>query len=63
MVLSLDEDVSVPFGDFEDCLQTADFTPIEPGNLEWKFYAPGIGLVLEMDPESGEALELVDVTN
>ena len=63
MVLSLDEEVSVPFDDFQDCLQTADFTPIEPGNLEWKFYALGIGLVLEMDPESGEALELIDITN
>lgn len=63
MVLSLDEDVSVPYDDFEDCLQTADFTPIEPGNIEWKFYAPGVGLVLELDPESGAALELIDVTN
>ncbi len=27
---------------------------------EFKFYVPGVGLVLEVDPESGEELELVE---
>jgi hypothetical protein len=30
--------------------------------VERKFYAPGIGLVLEENPSSGEVVELVDVT-
>ncbi|MGD8377010.1 MAG: hypothetical protein PVF68_12795 [Acidobacteriota bacterium] len=43
----------------DDCLATRNFTPIEPDVIEWKFYVPGIGLVLELDPESGERTELV----
>lgn len=54
--------VDVPFGSFANCLQTLDFTPLEPGAVEFKFFAPSIGLVLEVDPESGERLELVGVT-
>jgi hypothetical protein len=44
-----------------DCVITEDFTPLEPGGLEQKVYAPGVGLILEVDPESGEpVLELVE---
>jgi hypothetical protein len=61
-VLSLSEAVSVPEGDFTDCLQTRDFTPLEPDGAEHKFYAAGVGLVLELDLESGERLELIERT-
>ena len=61
-VLSVSESVDVAFGSFTDCLQTLDFTPLEPGHLEHKYYAPGVGLVLEVDPESGERLELISYT-
>jgi len=60
-VLSRDASVSVPYGDFDGCRETLDFTPLEPGNVEHKFYAEGIGLVLEVDPANGERLELIDV--
>ena len=60
-VLALDQTVDVPYGSFDGCAQTGDFSPLEPGTLEHKYYAPGIGLVLEVDPDSGERLELVDV--
>jgi hypothetical protein len=59
-VLGLNESASVPFDDFTGCLKTADFTPIEPDALEHKYYAPGVGLVLEVD-EDGLRLELVDI--
>jgi hypothetical protein len=42
-----------------DCVVTAEFTPVEPGVLEYKYYAPGIGLFLEVDPESGDVVQLV----
>jgi hypothetical protein len=42
------------------CLQTLDFTPLEPGVEEHKFYAPGIGLIVEINVEDGERLELVE---
>lgn len=60
-VLSTNAFVSVPYGDFSQCLQTEDYTPLEPGHLEHKFYAPGIGLVLEVDTETGDRLELIDI--
>jgi hypothetical protein len=45
-----------------DCLITKDFTPLEPGVFEHKYYAPGVGMILEVDPETGERLELVEMT-
>ena len=60
-VISRDEEtVVVPFGTFDDdVLKTEDRTPIEPGVLEFKFYAPGVGVVLEENPDTGERVELV----
>lgn len=44
------------------CVQTLDFTPLEPDVAEHKFYAPGIGMIVTVDLESGERTELVGVT-
>jgi len=41
-----------------DCLVTRDFTPLEPGVNETKYYAPGIGLILELDAD-GNRVELI----
>lgn len=60
-VLSLTQSVSVPYGSFTGCLQTEDYTPLEPDALEHKFYALGVGLVLELDVESGERTELIAI--
>ena len=61
-VLSLTETVTVPFGTFVNCLETADFTPIHPEIVENKFYAPGVGIVKETNPDTGEQTVLVSVT-
>lgn len=37
----------------EDCLVTLEYTPIEPGSEEHKYYAPGQGLLMETDLEGG----------
>ncbi len=42
-----------------DCVVTRDFTPIEPDVEENKYYAPNIGVILEVDIESGERVELI----
>ncbi len=60
-VISLGETVTVPYGTFDDCLQTEDFTPLEPDASERKFYAKGIGPVLEVDPDTGEMVRLVNI--
>ena len=42
------------------CLMTRDFTPLEPGEEENKFYAPGVGLIVEVDLETNERVELIE---
>jgi hypothetical protein len=39
-VLRLNATVSIDFDDIEDCLMTREWTPIEPGEIEHKFYCP-----------------------
>jgi hypothetical protein len=58
---SIGDSVSVPYGSFDDCLRTEEFTPLAPEVLEYKYYALGVGLVLELDPESGERTELISI--
>ena len=62
-VISRDEESEeVPFGSYDnDVLKTRDWTPIEPDVLEFKYYAPGVGMVLEENPEDEEQVELVDM--
>lgn len=47
-ILALDERVEVPAGTYEGVLQTEDTTPLEPGLVEHKFYARGVGPVLAL---------------
>ncbi len=42
-----------------DCWVTAETTPIEPGSSHHKFYAPGVGFILEVNPTTGNVLQLV----
>lgn len=61
-VLSVTGSAATPAGFCDgDCVITKEFTPLEPGVFELKHFAPGIGLILEVDPETGERVELVDV--
>jgi hypothetical protein len=43
---SLNAKVSVPYGDFSNVLVTKEWTPLDPGSVEYKYYAAGVGLVL-----------------
>ena len=38
--------MTVPAGTFENCLKTEDTTPLEPDAVEHKYYAKGVGPVL-----------------
>lgn len=62
-VTSLSESVTVPYGDFDGCLKTKEWSPLEPGASEYKYYASGVGLVLVEDGEGGsDRSSLVSVT-
>jgi hypothetical protein len=43
MVVS--ETVKTPAGEFKNCLKIKETTPTEPGNVGYKYYAPGVGLI------------------
>ena len=62
-VIALDVSVTVPYGAYTDCLQTEEWTDLEPDVAEYKYYAPGVGLLLEEDLESGDSVELIDIVN
>jgi hypothetical protein len=47
-VLKLGVPVKVPFKSFGNTLLTKEWTPLEPGVIDHKFYARGIGTVLEV---------------
>ena len=42
-----------------DCIVTKNFSLLEPDVFERKYYAPGIGVFLEVEPEAGEVVRLV----
>lgn len=57
------ETVTVPYGTFTNCLRTRDRSRIDPGLNELKYYCPEVGgFTLEIDADSGERTELVEVS-
>jgi hypothetical protein len=56
-IVSVDEQVEVPFGHFKGALMTKDENPLEPKVLEFKFYARGVGPVLAMSVSGGSDRE------
>jgi len=58
-VTSVNASATVPFGTFnKDLLQTRNSSALFPGDIESKFYAPGVGSILEVDAD-GTRQELV----
>jgi hypothetical protein len=43
-----------------DCVVTGEFNPLEPEALARKYYAPGLGPFLEVNPATGDILQLVE---
>jgi hypothetical protein len=44
-VVAMNQTVATPAGSFSGCVKMRETTPLEPKALEFKLYAPGIGLV------------------
>ena len=44
-IQSLGETLETPAGTFTNCMKTEETTPLEPGEKEYKTYAPGVGLI------------------
>lgn len=60
-VVGLNASVTVPYGTFTNCLYTRETTPLEPDLHEHKYYAAGVGDVLETDEDTGARIELVQI--
>ena len=58
-IVSLDEHVEVPFGTFDNVLETRDFTPLDPDVEEHKFYARGVGPVEVRQTSGGSSHEVL----
>jgi hypothetical protein len=61
-VIALDETVTVSAGRYSGCVKTKEWSRLEPGVTEHKYYAPGVGLVTSVMVEGGtEHVELIGV--
>ena len=56
-VLAVGQQVEVLAGHFDEAVLTADTISLEPDVLEYKIYAPGVGLVLALDISGGAGRE------
>jgi hypothetical protein len=56
--------VTVPYGSFRHALRTAEWTALEPGVLDNKYYVRGVGEVAEVSVKGPrEALRLVEIVS
>ncbi len=55
-IVSVNDTLNTPAGTFDQVLKTKETNPLKPDEKEFKFYAPGIGLIQE------EAIKLVNYT-
>jgi hypothetical protein len=56
-VLSRSQSVTVPYGSFEGALETSEWTPLEPGVVERKYYVKGVGNVRTIMVKGGSEEE------
>jgi hypothetical protein len=56
-IVSIDEQVEVPAGHYQDVEMIKDLNPLEPKILEFKFYARDVGPVLAVSVSGGSDRE------
>ena len=63
-VVSLDQKIKTPYRDFDQSMLTIEWTTLEPGVIDRKYYVSGIGLVAELSASGpNETAELVSVSS
>ena len=60
---ALNVPVTLANGMTYNCLQTREWTPLDPGVVEYKYYAPGIGQVAEEKVDGSDRGELTGTFN
>ena len=62
-VLGREEHLTVPYGTFRHVLETSEWTPLEPGVIEHKYYVRGVGNIGTVMVKGGsETEQLVSIT-
>ncbi len=61
-VKDLDATAVTPYGTLTGCLKTQEWTPLESGSRAFKYYAPGIGNVMEDENKAGGRVVLTGFT-
>jgi hypothetical protein len=62
-IVSNSETVTVPYGTFNNCIMTEEWSPLEPGVIEQKYYASGTGNIKTIMIKGGnEVTELLTKT-
>jgi hypothetical protein len=62
VVTDLDVPVTVTAGSYPHALRTKEYTPLEPGKIDHKYYARGVGVVREQADDGSERLDLTSFT-
>ena len=61
-IVSLNEDIVVPYGSFSDCLKTREWTNLDPDSNEYKYYCTEIGnLVFEVNVGETAGISLISI--
>jgi hypothetical protein len=50
--VAADLEIDLHAGNFDDCIEVTETTPLEPGSESTKVYCPGVGLVIDSDLEA-----------
>lgn len=59
-LMSARKTVSIPFGTFNNVLQSYEFTSLDADSKEHKFYAKGIGIIKTVNLTTGEEFLLLE---
>jgi len=63
-VISTDNTVTVAYGTFYNCVHTQEFSRLEPGVIDNKYYAKGIGEIKQVTKKGAQEFqELVNITH
>ena len=60
-VVATDVEVKIKMGEYDDCVQFYDWTPLDPESREYKYYCPEVG-ALVMSQHLDEDKNVVDTT-
>lgn len=60
-IVSVTEKITVPYGSYQSCLKTREWTPQEPDAIDYKTYCKGVAAMVKDIPKTGD--EFIELTN